>query len=62
MLHEAQRIPLDDERVAFGVTKTVDFEVYVEVGPFDGLRAAHLHVLLWMGVSCIHGMRLYDRK
>ena len=37
--YEVQRIPLDDERIAFGVLEALDFEVYVEVGPLDGFGA-----------------------
>ena len=43
-LYEVQCIPLDDERIAFGVLEAFDFEVNVEVGPLDGFGAAHLNV------------------
>ena len=42
--YEVQRIPLDDERIAFGMLEAFDFEVNVEVGPLDGFGAGHLHV------------------
>ena len=42
--NEVQRIPLDDERVAFRMLEALDFKVYVKVGPLDGFGAAHLNV------------------
>ena len=42
--YEVQRIPLDDERIAFGMLEAFDFEVHVEVWPLDGFGARHLHV------------------
>ena len=42
--NEIQRIPLDDERIAFGMLEALDFEVHVKVWPLDGLGAGHLDV------------------
>ena len=42
--HEIKCIPLNDERIAFGMLEALDFEVYIKVGPLDGFGAAHLDV------------------
>ena len=42
--YKVQRIALNDERIALGVAKAVDFEVDIEVRPFDGSGTTHLHV------------------
>ena len=42
--YEVQRIPLDDERIAFRMLEALDFEVHVKVGPLDGLGTTHLDV------------------
>ena len=30
-----------DERITFRVAKTVDFEVYIKIGPLDGSKSRH---------------------
>lgn len=42
--NEIQRIPLDDEWVAFRMLEALDFKVYVKVGPLDGFGTTHLHI------------------
>ena len=42
--HIIHRVSLDDKRITFRVTKTVDFEVYVKVRPLNGSWARHLDI------------------
>ena len=52
--HKVKGVPLDDERITLGMAEAVDFEVYVEIGPFNGFRTTHLHVKHAADGSVLH--------
>ena len=43
-LHKIQRIPLDNEWIAFGMTQAVDFKIYVKVWPLNGFSTTHSNI------------------
>ena len=43
-LYHIQRRPFHHQRIAFRMFEALDFEVYVQLRPFDGVRSCHAHV------------------